>query len=65
MMQMKYLEEREYSRAIGKILANKPLDPDEAHRFISTVSKFESLLDEADSSDALGTEGWKHHLNWE
>lgn len=61
---MNYLSERGYTIAVGKILACKALDPDEARAFVATVSKLESLLDEADDTDALGTEGWMSHLNW-
>lgn len=61
---MTYLPESDYNRAVGKILAGKALDPDEALAFIATVSKFESLLDDANDFDVFGTEGWQHHLNW-
>lgn len=58
---MSYLGEREYNIAIGKILAGKALGPDEARAFVATVSKFESLLDEANN---FNTECWHSQLNW-
>ena len=61
---MNYLSEREYNIAVGKILAGKVLEGDEALNFINLLSKFESLLDDADDFDALGTEGWRKRVNW-
>lgn len=62
---MTFLSERQYNQAVGKILAGKALEPDEAQHFVATISKLESLLDEADNSDTFGSEGWKHMINWD
>lgn len=63
---MIYLTEREYNIAVGKILAGKPLEADEAQNFVATISKLESLLDEADSFDIFREWGqsWKTQVNW-
>lgn len=57
---MNYLNEREYTIAIGKILAGKALEPDEARAFVTTVSKLESLLDE----NTEGENHWINKLGW-
>lgn len=59
---MNYLSEREYSIAIGMILAGKPLPPDMAKSFVATVSKFESLLDESDNDKLCSS--WMENLGW-
>lgn len=59
---MNYLSEREYSIAIGMILAGKPLLPDMAKAFVATVSKFESLLDESDNDKLCSS--WMENLGW-
>lgn len=63
---MNYLTEREYNISVGKILAGKALEPDEAQAFIATLSKFESLLDEANSFDIFREWGqsWRTQVNW-
>lgn len=60
-----YLSEREYNIAVGKILAGKVLEGDEALHFINLISKFESLLDDANDHDVFGTEGWHRAVNWD
>lgn len=60
-----YMNEKEYNIAVGKILAGKVLEGDEALNFVNLISKFESLLDDANDFDVFGTEGWHKQVNWE
>lgn len=62
---MNYMSEKEYNISVGKILAGKVLEGDEALNFVNLISKFESLLDDANDFDVFGTEGWHKQVNWE
>lgn len=59
------MTEKEYNICIGTILAGKPLDVTLAHSFVETLVEFESMLDDADSDDYFGSEGWRHMVGWD
>jgi hypothetical protein len=59
------MEERDYNVCIGKILAGKPLNDEEANMFVDVLREFESMLDEGDQEDFYGTEGWHHRMGWD
>lgn len=58
------MNEKQFNICIGKIMAGKALDEDDAHEFVDTLSDIESLLDDGDQDDVFGTEGWRHCLGW-
>jgi len=60
-----YLSEKEYNTSVGKILAGKVLEGDEALHFVNLISKFESLLDDGNDFDVFGDDGWRGRVNWD
>lgn len=59
------MTEKEYNRAIGKILAGVPLGSEDAAEFVSILGLFEGMLDSGDQDDYFGTEGWRHQMGWD
>ena len=52
------MTQKEFLKALGKVGAGVALSEDEAEDFEETIEHMTNLLDEADSDDYYGTEGW-------
>ena len=52
-------------REFFKFLYQLGDDEGEGDDFISIVETLIEMLDEGDTYDAFGTEGWKHQFGWE
>lgn len=56
--------EKDYNIIVGK-LAVGDLNPQERFDLMELLAAIEGMLDEADSDDYFGTEGWRHRLGWD
>lgn len=55
------MTQKDFYKFLGKI----QYQSDEGEEFSLTVDQMISLLDEGDSEDFFGTEGWRHILGWD
>ena len=56
------MNHKEFLKALGKVGAGVALPGDVAEEFGEIIGKMTDLLDEADSDDYFGTEGWTHAI---
>jgi hypothetical protein len=59
------MTEKEFNICVGKILAGKSLNEEDAINFVETINEMESMLDDGDQEDFFGTEGWRHVMGWD
>lgn len=62
---MDIISEKQFYKLLGKIQAGKPLTEDEFSNFEEVIDSMTDLMNDADSDDAFGTEGWKHRMGWD
>ena len=58
------ISDKELNTTRGKAIVGAA-SVEEIMRVFERIDELEALLDEADESDALGTEGWRHRAGLE
>jgi len=58
------ISEKEFNILCGKLLGGD-LTQEDKKNLMLVISTFEELLDEADSDDFFGTEGWREYIGME
>jgi hypothetical protein len=58
------VRQKDIERALGRLVERGFKDPD-INLILTYIELLEDTLDRLDEEDALGTEGWRHHLGLE